>query len=176
MEARCAAHPSRLAVDTCPVCRRPRCGADQQLGEGCAVCRAASADAVPARRAIPQQELLVRGALAGYGMAVAWAYVTAEYVGAGLFQYLSPVLLGILCAGAAMSAAGSPRSGVLAQRVRLAGAVWSLLGAGLGFLLEGTYEPASLHVHVLLPYVIAVAAAWLWNAPPKAKKRPQPTS
>ncbi|MCW2542470.1 MAG: hypothetical protein JWM40_22 [Frankiales bacterium] len=112
----------------------------------------------------------MRGALAGYATAVAWAYVTAEYVGAGYFQYFSPALLGILCAGAAMSAASSPRRGVLAQRIRYVGAVCALLGAGLGFLLEQTYAPWSLRADVLVPYVIAVTAAWLWNAPPKPKK------
>jgi hypothetical protein len=171
LASRCAAHPSRLAVDTCPVCRRPRCGADQLPEGGCAVCQAAADAVVPSRPEAPPRELLVRGALAGYGTAIAWAYVTAEYVGAGYFQYFSPALLGILCAGAAMSAAGSPRRGVLAQRIRYVGAVCALLGAGLGFMLEETYQPLSSHTDVLVPYVIAVAAAWLWNAPPKAKKK-----
>jgi hypothetical protein len=104
-------------------------------------------------------------------MALVWAAVTAEYVGAGLLAYFSAALLGVLCAGAAMSAAGSPRGGVLAQRVRLLSVLLALLGAGLGFLLEGTYDALSLNVDVLVPYAITAAAAWQWNAPPKAQKK-----
>lgn len=159
-------------MDRCPTCNRPRCGADQGLGQSCAVCGAAPAAVVPNGRRPSSRELLVRAALAGYATALVWASVTAEYVGAGLFQYFSPALLGILTAGAAMSAAGSPRKGALAQQVRVAGSVLSLLGAGLGFQLEGTYRAVSLHATVLVPYVITVAAAWLWNAPPKPKRKP----
>lgn len=172
MEARCAAHPSRLAVDRCPVCRRARCGADQQLGEGCTVCLANAAGDVPTHRPPSARELLVRAALAGYAMSLVWAAVTAEYVGAGYLSYFSAALLGVLTAGAAMSAAGSPRRGVLARQVRLAGVLLALLGAGLGYQLEGTYGALSLnHVDVLLPYAITAGAAWLWNAPPKPKKK-----
>lgn len=171
MEARCAAHPGRLAVDRCPVCRRARCGADQQLGEGCAVCLAAPAADLPTHRPPTARELLVRAALAGYAMALAWAAVTSEYVGAGFLSWFSAALLGVLCAGAAMSAAGSPRGGALAQRVRFTAVPLAVLGAGLGFLLEGTYDALSLNVDVLVPYAITAAAAWLWNAPPKPKKK-----
>jgi hypothetical protein len=171
MEARCAAHPSRLAADRCPVCGRPRCGADQQLGEGCTICLATATVIGPTRRPPSPAELVVRATLAGYAMALVWAYVTAEYVGAGFLSYFSAALLGVLCAGAAMSAAGSPRGGVLARRVRVIGVVAAVLGAGLGFLLEGTYAALSADIDVLVPYAITVGAAWLWNAPPKSKKK-----
>jgi hypothetical protein len=174
MEARCAAHPGRLAVDRCPVCRRPRCGADQQLGEGCTVCLATAAGDLPTHRPPSARELLVRAALAGYAMALVWAAVTAEYVGAGLLSYFSAALLGVLCAGAAMSAAGSPRGGVLARQVRVTAVPLAVLGAGLGFLLEGTYGALSLNIDVLVPYAITAAAAWQWNAPPKGKKPKKP--
>jgi hypothetical protein len=170
---RCAAHPSRPAVDACPVCDRPRCGADQVAapGGGCTVC--GGADGRPARRpARPpdERELLVRAALAAYAAAVAWGYVTAEYVGAGYFAYLSPAVLGVLCGGAATSAAGSPRPGPLLQRVRLAAVLLALLGSGLGFVLEGTYGVLSASTDVLVPYAITVAAAWLWTSPPRAAR------
>ncbi len=169
---RCAAHPSRPAVDRCPVCERPRCGADQSLGHGCAVCGGAAA---PRRYpAAPDRELLVRAALAAGAAAVAWGYVTAEYVGADLFKYLSPAVLGVLCGGAATAAAASPRRGRLATRVRVLSVLYAVLGAGLGFLLEGTYAPVSGNLDVLLPYAISAAAAWFWTAPPGTKKRPAP--
>jgi hypothetical protein len=169
---RCAAHPSRPAVDRCPVCERPRCGADEALGHGCTVCGGGSA----ARRhpAADDRELLVRAGLAASGAAIAWGYVTAEYVGADLFKYLSPAVLGVLCGGAATAAAASPRRGRLATRVRLLAVLYAVLGAGLGFLLEGTYEPVSGNIEVLLPYAIAAAAAWFWTAPP-GKRQPKPT-
>jgi hypothetical protein len=177
---RCAAHPGRPAVDTCPVCSRPRCGADQVAapGGGCAVCLGA----VPNRRAVARsvpsatrRELLVRAALAADAAAVAWGYVTAEYVGSELFQYFSPAILGVLCGGAATAAAGTPRRGPLSNQVRLLSVVYSLLGAALGFRLEGTYDVLSTRSDVLVPYAIAAAAAWLWTAPPRrAKVKPAP--
>jgi len=110
---------------------------------------------------------LVRAALAANGAAVGWGYVTSEYVGADLFKYLSPAVLGVLCGGASTAAARNPGRGVLSNRVRLVAAVYALLGTALGFLLEGTYQPLSLSTEVLLPYAITVAAAWLWTAPPR---------
>jgi hypothetical protein len=168
---RCAAHPSRPAVDACPVCGRPRCGADQLSapGGGCTVCQ--GLDQRPARsrrRPAGERELLVRAALAADAAAISWGYVTAEYVGAGLFGYLSPAVLGVLCGAAATAAAGSPRSGQLLRRVRLVAVLLALLGAGLGFVLEGTYGVLSASPDVLLPYVISGAAAWLWTAPPRS--------
>ncbi len=167
--ARCAAHPGRPAVDACPVCSRSRCGADRAAapGGGCAVCLGGVA-ARGRRLPLPTgPELLVRAALAAQAAAVAWGYVTAEYVGAGVFKYLSPAVLGILCGGAATAAAGAPRAGVLATRVRQLAAGYAVLGAGLGFVLEGTYRVLSGNLDVLVPYVIAAGAAWLWTAPPR---------
>lgn len=180
ISARCAAHPARPAVDSCPLCTRPRCGADQAAapGGGCAVCLGGGVGAAAAvasrRHLLPSQpELLVRAMLAANAAAVAWGYVTAEYVGADLFKYLSPAVLGILCGGAATAAAGTPGPGVLGTRVRLLSVVYAVLGSALGFLLEGTYEVLSTSVDVLVPYAIAVAAAWLWTAPPRRSKPPK---
>jgi len=103
---RCAAHPGRPAVDRCPVCDRPRCGADaaQADGGGCEVCHGVAS----ARRHAPppRLELLVRGALAANLMAVIWGFVEAEYVQAGVFQYLAPLVLGSYSGGVALAAAG----------------------------------------------------------------------
>ncbi|MCW2599313.1 MAG: hypothetical protein JWM02_1142 [Frankiales bacterium] len=109
----------------------------------------------------------MRGALAANVAAVAWGYVTAEYVGSQPFQYLSPAILGVLCGGAATAAAGTPLRGVLSDRVRVLSVVYALLGAALGFVLEGTYAALSTSPDVLVPYAIAAAAAWLWTAPPR---------
>src|SRR2546428_12518060 len=72
---RCVAHPSRPAVDHCPVCERPRCGADA-TGPGCAVCGGAL---VGARRPASDAELVVRAALA--------CHVIALVAGVGLQEY-----------------------------------------------------------------------------------------
>lgn len=166
---RCAAHPSRLAVDRCPVCDRPRCAADRLPHGGCTLCQVAP-DAT--RRSAPRQpELLVRGVLAAYATAVVWAYVTAEYVEASWLAYFAPALLGILCGWASLSAAGNPRKGLLLQRVRWAAVICAVLGIGLGFLLENPFERPPLHPDVVLPYPIAALATWLWTAPPRPKRK-----
>ena len=160
-------------MDSCPVCGRPRCGADRAAappGGGCAICLGGRKARALASRTHPpagRLELLVRGILAANGAAVAWGYVTAEYVGAELFQYLSPAVLGFLCGGAATAAARHPRGGILGARIRQVAVLYAVLGSGLGFVLEGTYDPVSGSPDVLIPYVIAAAAAWLWTAPPR---------
>jgi hypothetical protein len=172
---RCAAHPARPAVDRCPVCERPRCGADQAAapGGGCTVCGGSDPTrAGRRRRPADDRELLVRAALAANAAAVAWGYVTAQYVGAGLFQFLSPAVLGVLCGGAATAAAGNPRTGALSHRVRLVALGYALLGCALGFVLEGTYGVFAASSDVLLPYLITLAAGWLWTAPPRPAPAP----
>jgi hypothetical protein len=78
----------------------------------------------------------------------------------------------VLCGGAATAAAGTPRRGVLSTRVRQLSVLWAVLGSALGFVLEGTYDALSSRADVLVPYVIAAAAAWVWTAPPRQAKRP----
>lgn len=109
----------------------------------------------------------MRATLAANGAAIAWGYVTAEYVGADYFEYLSPAVLGVLCGGAATAAAGSPRAGVLLHRIRLVCVLYALLGTAFGFVLEGTYGALSTSSHVLVPYAIAAGAAWLWTTAPR---------
>ena len=164
---RCAAHPGRPAVDSCPVCDRPRCGADaaRPFGGGCTVCHGIADGA--AHRPASRRELLVRGALGANLMAVVWGFVEAEYVQAGVFQYLAPVVLGAFTGGVAMAAAGQPR-GKDGTRMRLIAVAYSLLGCGWGFVREGTFGALSSSGDVLLPYLLAAAACWGWTLPPKA--------
>src|SRR3954469_17645470 len=88
---RCAVHPSRRAADVCPVCERPRCGADvaAYAGQGCAAC---IATAVPPPRP-PVGERLLRGALASLGVAVAGGWVAAQYVDTQRFSLVAPALV-----------------------------------------------------------------------------------
>lgn len=163
---RCLAHPSRPAVDRCPVCDRPRCGADAR-GVGCALCKGRPA-ARPARPPSPL-ELCVRAALGVYGAALVSSLVLQEYVDAPFFGYIAPAMAGVACGSAATAAAGEPRGALLA-RIRLIGAVGSLLAVGLGFMLDQTYGALDLEVAVVVPYLVAGVAAWLWTGPPQRRK------
>jgi hypothetical protein len=116
-----------------------------------------------------RRELLVRGALAANLMAVLWGFVEAEYVQAGVFQYLAPLVLGAFTGGVALAAAGQPR-GTDGIRLRLVAVGYALLGCGFGFVKEGTFGVFSTSGDVLLPYLLAAAACWGWTLPPKASR------
>ncbi|HUR52174.1 MAG TPA: hypothetical protein VMZ11_08625 [Mycobacteriales bacterium] len=161
---RCVAHPSRPAVDRCPVCDRPRCGADAS-GPGCAVCHGRAA---VEPRAASLLELLVRAALGAHALAVVAGVVLQEYPGSPVFGYLAPAVGGAAVGAAATAAAGEPRGPHL-QPVRIVAVVYALLATALGFALEGTYDVYEPRVSVLLPYVAAAAAAWFWTKPPKRR-------
>lgn len=169
---RCSAHPGRPAVDTCPVCERPRCGADRlkAAGGGCAVCGGSRDPAPTSGFAVASaRERLVRAAVAANLVAVLWGFVQAQYVQAELFQFLSPAVLGVLAGGAATWAAGSP-TGALGRQVRLVAVLYAVLGCAFGFVKEGTFTVYAANVDVLVPYAIAAAATWLWTTPPKPKR------
>jgi hypothetical protein len=100
-------------------------------------------------------------------MAVLWGYVEAEYVQAGIFQYLAPLVLGAFTGGVAMAAAGQPR-GKTGTRMRLLAVGYALLGCAWGFVREGTFGALSTSGDVLLPYLLAAVACWGWTLPPKA--------
>lgn len=169
--ARCAVHPSRPAVDGCPVCGRPRCGADAAAGlRGCFACTPAGADAAGSAPPPSDLERLVRGALAGYAAALCGGLVASEYVGATFFAYLGPFVVGVICGAAATRAAVTDGRGVLGSRVRTLAAVLAVLGVGLGFTIEGSNAAASVSPDVLLPYVSAVAGAVLWTMPPRRRQ------
>lgn len=163
--APCAAHPARPAVDACPVCGRARCAADAATapGGGCAACLGVPDGA--AVRPVDDLERLVRAALGGYAAALAMGLVSSEYVGAGLFAYLTPLVLGVLTGEAAQRAGAAPRRGPLARAVRGVAALLAVLGTGLGFVVEGSAAPLS--GEAVLPYVAAVLGALVWTVPPK---------
>ncbi len=167
---RCAAHPSRPAVDRCPTCERPRCGADRAAhGQACTLCATVARAVVDAR--IP----LLKAALAAYAVAILMGYVVAQYVQAEVFAYLAPLVLGLLCGFAATSAAGNPKAGMLARRIRSLCVVYSVLGTAFGFVLEGTFGALSTSPDVLVPYLLAAAASAAWTTPPKARKPSSPS-
>jgi hypothetical protein len=137
---------------------------------GCAVCQGAPrARPSRERRRAENRELLLRATLAANAASLAMGYVVAEYVQADLFEWLAPAVLGVLTGLAATSASNNPRDGVLARRVRLVSGIYALLGTAYGFVLEGTFGVLSTSTDVLVPYLIAVAAAWAWTTPPKRK-------
>src|SRR3954465_754639 len=76
--SRCAVHPARRAVDACPVCGRPRCGADvaEYAAAGCHASRGAAHEAAPPAAA----ELAVRAGLASYAVAVVGGWIATQYV------------------------------------------------------------------------------------------------
>ena len=163
--AACAVHPGRPAVDACPVCARPRCGpdADAAPGGGCAACRGA-----PARLTRPASrlELLVRGALAGYAVALLMALVVSEYVEAGLFAYVVPFLLGVLTGEAVQRAAGTTRPD---RGLRAVAAGIAVLGVAAGLAVEGSAGLTS--VQAVPGYAAGVLGALLWTVPPKRRVR-----
>jgi hypothetical protein len=165
LDERCVAHPSRPAVDHCPVCARPRCGADT-AGRGCAVCHGAEVT----RRSPSAPELLVRAALACHVVALVAGVVLQEYPGSPYFQYLAPAVGGAAVGAAATAAAAEPRDALL-QRVRLVAVGYAVLATGFGFMLDGTYGVLDAKRAVLLPYLAAAVAAWLWTRPPKQRLR-----
>lgn len=173
--ARCAVHPARPAVDRCPVCGRPRCGADvaaaPQHGGGCPSCGGATGEpcAAAGRPGPGELERYVRAALAATAAALLWGKVTSEYVGASLFSDISPALLGVACGAAATRAGGTDGSGRTGLRVRLLACVYALLGTAFSFVDEDSYTRLALGVGDLLPYGASVAGVLLWTLPPRRK-------
>ena len=170
---RCVAHPARPAVDHCPTCDRPRCGADAS-GSTCTLCaQGSSGDGRSSRAAsaAPSRWPVVRGAVVGLVLALVAGEVLSEYVGSPLFAYLAPAVAGVGCAeavGVAVSGrAGRRGVGRRVGVVRTMAVVTAVLATGLGFFFEGSYAVLAPKVQVLVPYVLAAAAAWLWSAPPR---------
>jgi hypothetical protein len=118
-------------------------------------------------------ERFVRAALAGYAVALAGGVVASEYVGATVFAYLGPFVVGVVCGGAATKAAATDGRGRFGTRVRVLAAVVAVLGVGLSFVVEGSLDVLSLDPDVLLPYVAAVAGALLWTIPPRSRRPDQ---
>jgi hypothetical protein len=98
------------------------------------------------------------------------APVGSEYVGATVFEYLGPFVVGMICGGAATRAAQTNGRGQLGKAVRGISAVVALLGVAYSFLLEKSHHVLSGSPDVLLPYAAAVAGALLWTLPPRTAK------
>jgi hypothetical protein len=165
---RCAVHPLRPSVDACPVCARGRCGPDAAAapGGGCLACHGVSSAApAPVRPA----ERLVRAALGATPVTLLGGVVAAQYVGAELFAYLTPAVVGVLCGAAAQAAAGGARRGPVALGIRAVACLYAVLGVALGFVLERSVDV--LAGETLVPYAFAVVGVALWTAPPKASRR-----
>lgn len=174
VRARCSVHPARPAVDRCPVCRRPRCGADAattpEHGGGCPACggSAETADTgVPAKPG--ELERYVRAALAATVAALVAGKVTSEYVGSTFFSDISPALLGVACGASATRAAGTDGSGRTGLLVRLLACVYALLGTAFSFVDEDAYTNLPLGPGVFLPYAASIAGVLLWTLPPRRR-------
>lgn len=112
-------------------------------------------------------ERYVRAALGSYAVALLGGVVAAQYVGAAVFAYLTPFVVGVLTGAAAQGAAGIAKGGPGGNAVRLIAAVYAVLGIALGFVLErseGVLSSASV-----LPYVAAIVGVVLWTLPPKQR-------
>ncbi|MEX2289982.1 MAG: hypothetical protein WD794_06605 [Mycobacteriales bacterium] len=112
-------------------------------------------------------EQLVRAALAASGVALLGGVVAAQYVGAELFAYLTPFVVGVLSGAAAQASSGVPRSGTAAMRVRLVAVVYAVVGVALGFALEQSKDV--LGGSALIPYAAAIAGVVLWTLPPRGQ-------
>src|SRR5688500_16230209 len=134
---RCAVHPLRPAADACPVCRRPRCGPDATLapGGGCLACQGRTSRG---GSLVTPTERLVRAALGATPVALLGGLVASQYVGAELFAYLTPAVVGVLCGAAAQAAAHGTRRGRLGLAVRGIGCLYAVLGVAVGFVLEAS--------------------------------------
>ena len=163
-------HPARPAVDACPRCDRPRCGADARRPD-CLACAAEQpTGGTPTAPPPSDLERLVRAALAAFGVSLLGGLVASEYVGASAFSYIGPFVVGVVCGAAATKAAATDGRGELGTRVRAIGALLGVLGVGFGFVVEQSLAPVSFDLDVLLPYVAAVAGAWLWTVPPRPRQ------
>jgi hypothetical protein len=134
---------------------------------GCLGC-ATGTDA-PVRAVAPAGDLerMVRAALAAYAVSLPGGLVASEYVGATVFAYLGPFVVGVVCGGAATRAARTDGRGPLGSRVRGLAAAFAVLGVALSFVVEGSLGVLSVSPDVLLPYAAAVAGALLWTMPPR---------
>lgn len=91
--------------------------------------------------------------------------MASEYVGAAVFAFLGPVVVGVLCGAAGVRAARTDGRGRLGRQVRAVTAGYALLGVALGFRLEGSQPVLSGRFDVLVPYACAVAGALFWTRP-----------
>ena len=107
--SRRAAHPGRPAVDLCPLCAWPRCGADV-LGGSCAVCGGAAQAAArhPGRSPIGSWVRVVAVGYVVVGMALGFL-LEGTYVPVSL--KLDVLVASVIAAGAAWLWTAPPRAG-----------------------------------------------------------------
>jgi hypothetical protein len=162
-ELRCAVHPARPAVDDCPVCGRPRCGADAQAapGGGCLSCLGGDPSNGTAPSSLRRDAVrLITATLVAVLLAELLAPVVSEYVGAHAFAEITPFLLGMACAAAAAIVARTHGHGRMDIAARAIGAVAAVLGTALAFrLVPGRQDPFGPAGTVLPPYAAAVVGA-----------------
>jgi hypothetical protein len=137
---------------------------------GCLGCLVEST--APVATVVPAGHLerLVRATLAAYAVALVGGPIGSEYVGATIFEYLGPFVVGMICGGAATRAAGTNGRGELGRAVRGIAAGVALLGVAFSFVLEKSQDVLSVSPDVLLPYAAAAAGALLWTMPPRSPR------
>jgi hypothetical protein len=170
--SRCATHPARRAVDVCPVCDRPRCGADAAgfAVAGCPACVTSVGDAPSAGTT----ELLVRAGLATLAVALVGGWIGTQYVRNRGFSLIAPAIVGMAAAWAASAAVGG--SARLSRRLASAlAAAAAVLSAALAFRVYAAGGLSPLHPagRVLPPYAAAVAGVLAWPllfGPPKRRR------
>lgn len=164
---RCAVHPALPAVDTCPVCRRPRCANDAALapGGGCLTCEGVRPRSGPPP--LDLRALVGAGVLCGIVTPVV-GKVASEYVGAGWVGWTMPVFAGVAVAIAAEAGARRKRGRLL----RIVAAVYSVLAIAVGLAdPRAAGSPFTPVGRVLGLYALAAATAWFWTAPPRVVAR-----
>jgi len=105
-------------------------------------------------------------------VALVGGLIASEYVQSGLFAYVGPAVVGVVCGGAALKAGATDGRGPVGTRVRQISAAMAVLGVAYGFALEGSQPIVS--GGTLLPYVCAAAGAIGWTVPPKARAPRRP--
>lgn len=156
---RCASHVARVAAGHCPVCARPRCGAEEvEFGErGCQVCQVVAPVAPPAG---PSRSRLVLAVLAAAVAAALGGMIGSEYVGAAGFELAAPALTGLAAGMVATSVARTRGRGPLDWPLRGAAALLAVLGTALAFILvPGGDSPLTPLSAVGPPYLAAIAGA-----------------
>ena len=158
--ARCVVHPARLAVDNCPACGRPRCGADASSYDqsGCAACQSESVWTPPPATNVERR---VRAGLAGLITAIVGGVIATQYVDVHIFSLVAPFLVGLAVAWSATAARG--RGPAVDPPVMAIAAGLAVLGAALGFrLVTGGQDPLGSFGEVGPPYLCAIAGTLVW--------------
>jgi hypothetical protein len=137
------------------------------VSSGCLGCVGEQRAPASTTRPPGDAERLVRATLAAYAVALVGGPIGSEYVGATIFEYLGPFVVGVLCGAAATRAAHTDGRDRIGRAVRGVAAGLALCGVAFSFLLERSQDVLSARAAVLLAYLLAVAGALLWTMPPR---------